>query len=119
VNGIQGTIPRTNNFTDGYFAFRSVDTNDASEAGSLVALQTEFEDLDHSRNEMVAAVYRGILTPHTNASSGISPYCQTGNCTFPDSTVSGAYHSLGICAKVEDISKHLYKKQKHFGLLEL
>ena len=53
---------------------------------------------------MTAALYQGVLNPAPNASTLISTYCQTGDCTFPSSNGT-AYTSLAMCTSVEDISQ--------------
>ena len=84
VEGSSATVARTNNYTIGAFTFA---------VGSPSVDQ-----------KMTAALYQGVLNPAPNASTLISTYCQTGNCTFPNSNGT-AYISLAMCTSVEDISQ--------------
>ena len=54
-------------------------------------------------NDMVMAVYLGLLKPPANSSTSVSSCCSTGNCTFPaDNGVS--YQSLAMCYSCFDIN---------------
>lgn len=48
---------------------------------------------------MVGAMYEGLL--QTSNNSSLSPFCPSGNCTFP------TYHSLGFCNECVDLSDDL------------
>ncbi|KAL9637156.1 MAG: hypothetical protein Q9164_002380 [Protoblastenia rupestris] len=84
VEGSSATIARTNNYTVGAFGL--------AVGQPLVSVA------------MSAALYQGLLDPPPNASTVISTYCQSGNCTFPHANDT-AYTSLAMCSTVEDISR--------------
>ncbi|KAI9756187.1 MAG: hypothetical protein M1815_004045 [Lichina confinis] len=48
---------------------------------------------------MVGAMYEGLL--QTSNNNSLSPFCPSGNCTFPK------YHSLGFCNECADLSDDL------------
>ena len=54
-------------------------------------------------NDMVVAVYLGLLKPPANSSASISSRCSTGNCTFP-ADQSASYQSLTMCYSCLDIN---------------
>ncbi|KAL8660013.1 MAG: hypothetical protein Q9202_006839 [Teloschistes flavicans] len=54
-------------------------------------------------NDMVVAVYLGLLKPPTNSSTSVSSRCSTGNCTFPADS-GASYQSLAMCYSCSDIN---------------
>ena len=79
-------VARTNNYTEGTYS-SAVGTPDVT-------------------TRMTATLYRGLLDPPANSSALLSNFCQTGNCTFPQSR-GISYSSLAMCSKIEDISTQI------------
>ncbi|ERF72549.1 hypothetical protein EPUS_02831 [Endocarpon pusillum Z07020] len=56
----------------------------------------------YTTQPLIAAVYDGVFSRNlTRSASSITPYCPTGNCTFPE------YASLAVCSNCHNVSSLL------------
>jgi hypothetical protein len=56
----------------------------------------------YTTQPLIAAVYDGVFSRNlTRSASSVTPYCPTGNCTFPE------YASLAVCSNCHNVSTFL------------
>jgi len=71
-------------------------------AQSFDSYNTAPDGAPYASQPLMAAVYDGVFSKNlTRSTSSITPYCSTGNCTFP------SYASLGVCSKCHNVTSSL------------